>query len=262
MTDVALVHLVPSGKKGLNLWLNAIPVPASLVIFNHYAEACRAHMGIYSLRSEKLTVFEYDPAGLQGLRETEPPPEWGAIFFSSSWLILLSCAPPWSFRTSTGRLVLPLLCHRGADLVVLIIEFIIPADKHAVQLEAPPAPPAPPALPEPNPNVDPQLSATRDAAPKGGGLLQSFGITMGGMQDDPVTAATFLEAGTLHVHLARSAARTGRRVCAARLQAQAWHCTCDSRALTGECYGAQVGRSQWQVRSVRQVDAGGTAGQE
>ena len=94
----------------------------------------------------------------------------------------------------------------------MIIEFIIPADKHAVQREAPPTPPAPRALPEPNPNVDPQLSATRDAAPKGGGLLQSFGITMGGMQDDLVTAATFLEAGTLHVHLARSAARTGRRV--------------------------------------------------
>jgi hypothetical protein len=97
---------------------------------------------------------------------------------------------------------------RGADFVVLIIEFIIPADKHAVRLEAPPAPPAPPApsaLPapsKPNPTVDPQLSATRDAAPKGGGLLQSFGITMSGMQDDHVTAATFLEAGTLHVHLA------------------------------------------------------------
>ena len=111
----------------------------------------------------------------------------------------------------------PLPC-RGADLVILIIEFIIPADKHAVRPPAPPTPPVLSAPSEPNPKVDPQLtSATRDAAPKGGGLLQSFGIT-GGMQDDHVTAATFLETGTLHVHLARSADRTGRRACVARLQ--------------------------------------------
>jgi hypothetical protein len=111
---------------------------------------------------------------------------------------------------------------RRADVVVLVIEFIIPADKYAVRLEAPPAPPAPPSLPAPSepdptvgPNTDPQLSATRDAALRRGGLLQSFGITMGGMQDDLVDMTTFLEAGTLHVHLARSAARTGgcSRVC-------------------------------------------------
>ena len=96
---------------------------------------------------------------------------------------------------------------------MLIIELVIPADKHAVRLEAPPAPPTPPALSEPK--LDPQLSATRDAAPKGGGLLQNF--TMGG-KDDHVTVATFLEAGTLHVHLERSAARTGRRERCPRLQ--------------------------------------------
>ena len=114
---------------------------------------------------------------------------------------------------------------RRADFVVLVIEFIIPADKYATRLEAPPAPPAPPSLPapsaEPDPKVDlytdPQLSATRDAALKREGLLQSFGITMGGVQNDTVAMATFLEAGTLHVHLARSAARTGRGVCCPRL---------------------------------------------
>ena len=101
------------------------------------------------------------------------------------------------------------------DLIILIIEFIIPADKHAVRREAPPAPPTPPALSAPSePKVDSQLSATRDAAPKGGGILQNF--TMGG-KDDHVTVATFLEAGTLHVHLERSAARTGRRVRCARV---------------------------------------------
>ena len=102
------------------------------------------------------------------------------------------------------------------DLIILIIELIIPADKHAVRREAPPAPPTPPALSAPSePKVDPQLTATRDAAPKGGGLLQGF--TMGG-KDDLVTAATFLEAGTLHVHLERPAARTGRRERCPRLQ--------------------------------------------
>ena len=113
---------------------------------------------------------------------------------------------------------------RRADVVVLVIEFIIPADKYAVRLEAPPAPPAPPSLPapfEPDPTVDPdtnsQLSATRGAALKRGGLLQSFGLTMGGVQNDLVDMATFLEAGTLHVHLARSAARTGGGVCCPRL---------------------------------------------
>ena len=113
---------------------------------------------------------------------------------------------------------------RRADLVVMIIEFIIPADKYAVRLEAPPAPPAPPSLPalsEPDPtvdpNTDPQLSAIKDAALKRGGLLQSFGITMGGVQNDTVDMATFLEAGTLHVHLARSAARTVGGVCCPRL---------------------------------------------
>ena len=116
---------------------------------------------------------------------------------------------------------------RRADLVVLVIEFIIPADKYAVRLEAPPAPPAPPSLPapaEPDPTVDPntnvQLSATKDGAPKRGGLLQSFGITMSGAHNDIVAMATFLEAGTLHVHLARSAARTGGGVCCPRVSMQ------------------------------------------
>ena len=104
---------------------------------------------------------------------------------------------------------------RRADAVVMVIEFIIPADKYAVQLEAPPALPAPPSLPAPSepdanvdPNTDSKLSATRDAALKREGLLQSFGITMGGVQNDTVAMATFLEAGTLHVHLVRTAART------------------------------------------------------
>ena len=116
---------------------------------------------------------------------------------------------------------------RRADVVALVIEFIIPADKYATRLEAPPAPPAPPSLPAPSepdpkvdPDIDPQLSATRDAALKRGGLLQSFGITMGGVKNDPVDMATFLEAGTLHVHLARSAARTGGGVCCPRLCVQ------------------------------------------
>ena len=116
---------------------------------------------------------------------------------------------------------------RRADLVVLVIEFIIPADKYAVRLEAPPALPAPPSLPAPSepdptvgPNTDPQLSATRDAALRRGGLLQSFGITMSGAHNDIVAMATFLEAGTLHVHLARSAARTGGGVCVARVSVQ------------------------------------------
>ena len=114
---------------------------------------------------------------------------------------------------------------RRADVVALVIEFIIPADKYAVRLEAPPAPTAPPSLPAPSaepdpkvdPDIDPQLSATRDAALKRGGLLQSFGITMGGVKNDPVDMAAFLEAGTLHVHLARSAARTGGGMCCPRL---------------------------------------------
>ena len=109
---------------------------------------------------------------------------------------------------------------RRADVVALVIEFIIPADKYATRLEAPPAPPAPPSLPapsEPDPKVDLELSAPKDAALKRGGLLQSFGITMGGVQNDPVDMATFLEAGTLHVHLARSAARTGGGVCCPRV---------------------------------------------
>ena len=113
---------------------------------------------------------------------------------------------------------------RRADFVVLVIEFIIPADKYAVRLEAPPAPPAPPSLPapsEPDPTVDPdmdtQLSATRDAALKRGGLLQSFGITMGGVQNDPVAMATFLEAGTLHVHLARTPQLKLEEACVARV---------------------------------------------
>ena len=55
-----------------------------------------------------------------------------------------------------------------------------------------------------------ESSPFKDTASQGGDLLQSFGIF--GMQDDLVTAATFLETGTLHVHLAQSAARTGRRV--------------------------------------------------
>ena len=113
---------------------------------------------------------------------------------------------------------------RRADLVVLVIEFIIPADKYAVRLEAPPAPPSLPAPSEPDPtvdpNTDPQLSAIKDAALKRGGLLQSFGITMGGVQNDTVDMATFLEAGTLHVHLARSAARTGGGVCCPRVSMQ------------------------------------------
>ena len=99
MADVALVHLMPTGKKGLNLWLNAIPLPISFVIFTHYAEACRAHMGIYSLRSENLTTEEAyhisSPAGLQALADDQPPPEWGAVTTSSNWLIFLSCAPLW-----------------------------------------------------------------------------------------------------------------------------------------------------------------------
>ena len=135
---------------------------------------------------------------------------------------------------------------RGADLIILIIEFIIPADKHAVRPPAPRTPPALSAPSEPNPKVDPQLtSATRDAAPKGGGLLQSFGIT-GGMQDDHVTAATFLETGTLHVHLARG--RSNWEACvrcpsaALRPDVMIVHA---SRALTGECDGAQTGRPQW-----------------
>ena len=111
---------------------------------------------------------------------------------------------------------------RRADVVVLVIEFIIPADKYAVRLEAPPAPPSLPAPSEPDPTVDPdtnsQLSAT-GAALKRGGLLQSFGLTMGVVQNDLVDMATFLEAGTLHVHLARSAARTGGGVCCPRLYA-------------------------------------------
>lgn len=221
MTDAVLVHLVPTGKKGLNLWLNAIPVPASIIIFNHYGQACREHMGIYSLRtSENMTDVDPDPAGLQALAELELPPEWGSICLSCAVLILISCAPPWISNLDWEiRLpTLPFAVRRGADLSVLIIEFIIPADKHAVRPPAPPTPPVLSAPSEPNPKVDPQLtSATRDAAPKGGGLLQSFGIT-GGMQDDHVTAATFLETGTLHVHLARSADRTGRRACVARLQ--------------------------------------------
>ena len=113
---------------------------------------------------------------------------------------------------------------RRADVVVLVIEFIIPADKYAVRLEAPPALPAPPSLPEPSepdpkvdPDMDSQPSAPKDATLKRGGLLQSFGITMGGVQNDPVDMGTFLEAGTLHVHLARSAARTGGGVCCPRL---------------------------------------------
>ena len=244
MTDAALVHLVPTGKKGLNLWLNAIPVPASIIIFNHYGQACREHMGIYSLRTSE----NGDPAGLQALAELELPPEWGSICLSCAVLILISCAPPWISNLDWEiRLpTLPFAVRRGADLSVLIIEFIIPADKHAVRPPAPPTPPVLSAPSEPNPKVDPQLtSATRDAAPKGGGLLQSFGIT-GGMQDDHVTAATFLETGTLHVHLARG--RSNWEACvrcpsaALRPDVMIVHA---SRALTGECDGAKTGRPQW-----------------
>ena len=98
MTDVARVHVAPTGKKGLNLWLNAIPLPATYVIANHYDRDCRAHMGIYSLRtSENMTVLNSssEPAGLQALAELELPPEWGSVYLSCAVLILISCAPPW-----------------------------------------------------------------------------------------------------------------------------------------------------------------------
>ena len=96
MTDVARVHVAPTGKKGLNLWLNAIPLPATYVIFNHYDQDCRSHMGIYSLRtSENLTAVNPDPAGLKALAELQSPPEWGGVYFFCALLILISCAPPW-----------------------------------------------------------------------------------------------------------------------------------------------------------------------
>ena len=89
-------------------------------------------------------------------------------------------------------------------IVVLLIELSIPADKHIAPPAPPTALPEPPQLPQPQHKVDHQLNATKD---KGG----SSGITMGGMLGqggDHVTAAIFLEPGTLRVHLARSAVQT------------------------------------------------------
>ena len=191
MICACATRVMPTGKKGLNMWLHAIPLIATPIVFFQYKWSCAQHMGIYSLDSANLTE-SFEALALEALAR-ELPPDDGVAYSALNALIAFS------------------------NLLIFIIEISIPADKHAVRLVAPPAPPAPPALPEPNPNVDPQLSATRDVVPKGGGLLQSFGITMGGMQDDLVTAATFLETGTLHVHLERSAARTGRRVRCARV---------------------------------------------
>ena len=217
------------GKKGLNLWLVVIPIVATELIRHYYWSECAEHMGIYSLQ----TLASADEI---------PQPIVGTVTFCFYVLTLLCCASLCEFRTSTSKPLLhstpsrvyslcarltrsgPGAVPRRADAVVMVIEFIIPADKYAVQLEAPPALPAPPSLPAPSepdanvdPNTDSKLSATRDAALKREGLLQSFGITMGGVQNDTVAMATFLEAGTLHVHLARSAARTGRGVCCPRL---------------------------------------------
>ena len=229
------------GKKGLNLWLVVIPLVATGAIVQYYWKECVEHMGIYSLIREELAgnwSYISNPENFRSLADKQPAPRVGTIASIFNMLTLLCCASLWISNLNYSK-ALPrastlcarltrsgLAVPRRADVVVLVIEFIIPADKYAERLEAPPAPPAPPSLPAPSepdptvgPNTDPQLSATRDAALKRGGLLQSFGITMGGVQNDLVDMATFLEAGTLHVHLARSAARTGGGVCCPRLYA-------------------------------------------
>lgn len=87
----------------------------------------------------------------------------------------------------------------------------------------------------------PSISVPKDAVPKGGGLLQSFGITLGGVlgadrtRDDRATTAAFLEPGSLHVHLARLAART-RRACLPECRTDLARMTL---ALAGECVGSQ-----------------------
>ena len=221
------------GKKGLNLWLLAIPLVATGAIFYYYWSECVAHMGIYSLSLAKAESTENrayisNPENFQALARKQPAPRAGTIISLFHALTELCCASLWGSNLDCGkprpsRVCSTCMCSthtcsgpavpRRADFVALVIEFIIPADKYAVQLEAPPALPAPPSLPAPSepdanvdPNTDSKLSATRDAALKREGLLQSFGITMSGAHNDIVAMATFLEAGTLHVHLARSAA--------------------------------------------------------
>lgn len=183
---------MPTGKKGLNMWLHLIPLIATPITFFHYQWSCAQHMGIYSLDSgysANLTEA-YNSEGLEALAR-ELPPDEGVAFSALNAIIELS------------------------NLLIFIIEISIPADKHAVRLVAPPAPPAPPALAAPPAlhepqssgiETDSQLTATKDTAvaPKGGALLQNFGSTMMSAmlgQDDHVTAATFLEPGTLYVHL-------------------------------------------------------------
>ena len=162
------------------MWLHAIPWIISPIISLHYEWSCAAHMGIYSLGSVNQTDG-FSALGIEALARLESPPDAGVGYSVASAFISLS------------------------NFLILIIEVSIPADKHAVRLAAPPAPPAlptPPALPA--------------AAPKGGGLLQSISLSMSGSRNDQITAATFLEPGTLHVHLVRSVVRTGRGF--ARLQ--------------------------------------------
>ena len=201
MICACATRVMPTGKKGLNMWLHAIPLIATPIVFFHYNWSCAQHMGIYSLDSgysANLTE-SYNAEGLEALAR-ELPPDEGVAYSSLIALIAFS------------------------NFLILIIEISIPADKHAVRLVAPPAPPAPPALaappalPEPQSSgieTDSQLIATKDtaAAPKGGGLLQNFSNTMSAMlgQDDHVTAATFLEPGTLYVHLVRALGCSNRK---------------------------------------------------
>lgn len=118
MTHVALVHVAPTGKKGLNLWLNAIPMPVTYVIFNHYDQNCRAHMNIYSLIVDNLTAVETNAvselAGLQALTDDELPPEWGWAVLLSARLVLISCAPPWISNLEIS-LAYSTLCHAAAQ---------------------------------------------------------------------------------------------------------------------------------------------------
>ena len=159
------------------MWLHAIPLIISPIIWFHYDWSCAAHMGIYTLDSANQT-YDFNAERIEALARDGPPPDIGVGYFVAIAFISLS------------------------NFLILIIEISIPADKHAVRLAAPPTPPALPAPPA--------------AAPKGGGLLQSISLSMSGSRNDQITAATFLEPGTLHVHLVRSVVRTGRGV--ARLQ--------------------------------------------
>ena len=159
------------------MWLHAIPWIISPIISLHYEWSCAAHMGIYSLDSVNQTDG-FSAKGIEALARLESPPDDGVGYSVASAFISLS------------------------NFLILIIEISIPAGKHAVRLAAPPTPPALPAPPA--------------AAPKGGGLLQSISLSMSGSRNDQITAATFLEPGTLHVHLVRSAVQTGKKL--ARLQ--------------------------------------------